>query len=63
LSRIRPEYREAIVLRYQQGLTVVEIADVLQVAEGTVKTFLHRGRKELAAMLSAAGWNPTREGD
>jgi RNA polymerase sigma-70 factor (ECF subfamily) len=59
LSRIRSDYREAIVLRYQQGLTVEEIAGVLQVPEGTVKTFLHRGRKELADILSAAGWKPT----
>jgi RNA polymerase sigma-70 factor (ECF subfamily) len=62
LRRIRPEYRAAIVLRYQQGLTVMEIADVLQVAEGTVKTFLHRGRKELGAVLSAAGWRSPAEG-
>lgn len=58
LRRIRSEYREAVVLRYQQGLTVEEIARVLQVPEGTVKTFLHRARKELAAILSAAGWKP-----
>jgi len=56
LSRLRSDYREVIVLRYQQGLAVDEIAEVLQLPEGTVKTFLHRGRKELAAMLEAAGW-------
>ncbi|MBI3047100.1 MAG: sigma-70 family RNA polymerase sigma factor [Acidobacteria bacterium] len=58
LSRLRAEYREVIVLRYQQGLTVEEIAGVLKLPEGTVKTFLHRARKELAAMLEAAGWKP-----
>jgi RNA polymerase sigma-70 factor, ECF subfamily len=58
LQRIRAEYREAIVLRYQQGLTVDEIAGVLEVPEGTVKTYLHRGRKELAAILGPAGWKP-----
>ena len=58
LARIRPEYREAIVLRYQQDLTIEEIAGVLERPEGTVKTYLHRGRKELAAILSAAGWSP-----
>jgi RNA polymerase sigma-70 factor (ECF subfamily) len=61
LSRLRPEYREALVLRYQQGLTVLEISEVLQIAEGTVKTFLHRGRKELATALSDAGWKPLLE--
>ena len=58
LRRIRAEYREAIVLRYQQDLTLDEIAAVLQLPEGTVKTYLHRGRKELAAILTAAGWKP-----
>jgi len=58
LARIRPDYREAIILRYQQGLAVEEIADILEVPVGTVKTFLHRARKELAGMLSAAGWGP-----
>jgi RNA polymerase sigma-70 factor (ECF subfamily) len=59
LKRLRNEYREAIVLRYQQGLTVEEIAGVLRLPEGTVKTYLHRGRKELGAILTAAGWAPS----
>ena len=58
LQRIRGEYREAIVLRYQQDLTVEEISGILRVPEGTVKTYLHRGRKELAAILTEAGWKP-----
>jgi RNA polymerase sigma-70 factor (ECF subfamily) len=57
LGRIRSEYREAILLRYQGDLSVDEIAEALGVPAGTVKTFLHRGRKELAAILSAAGWS------
>ena len=56
LQQIRVEYREAIILRYQQDLSVREIADVLQLPEGTVKTYLHRGRGALASILSAAGW-------
>lgn len=57
-GRLRHDFREAIVLKYQQGLSVNEIAEILGVPEGTVKTYLHRGRKELAAVLSAAGWGP-----
>jgi RNA polymerase sigma-70 factor (ECF subfamily) len=59
LERIRPEYRAAIVLRYQEELTVSEIAEALGVPDGTVKTYLHRGRKELASILSAGGWGPS----
>jgi RNA polymerase sigma-70 factor (ECF subfamily) len=61
LSRLRRDYREVVVLRYQQGLTVEEIAGALELPEGTVKTFLHRARKELAGLLTAAGWNPREE--
>lgn len=58
LGRLRPDYREVVVLRYQQGLTIDEIAAALRLPEGTVKTFLHRARKELAGLLTAAGWKP-----
>jgi RNA polymerase sigma-70 factor (ECF subfamily) len=57
LSRIRPEYREVVVLRYQEGFTHPEIAEILGLPSGTVKTYLHRARKELAEILSEAGWN------
>lgn len=57
LSRIRPEYRECVVLRYQEGLTHPEIAEILGLPAGTVKTYLHRARKELADILAESGWN------
>ena len=57
LSRIRPEYRECVVLRYQEGLTHPEIAEILGLPSGTVKTYLHRARKELADILAESGWN------
>jgi RNA polymerase sigma-70 factor (ECF subfamily) len=56
LSRIRPEYREVVVLRYQEGLTQPEIAEILGIPSGTVKTYLHRARKELAGILAEQGW-------
>ena len=58
LSRIRPEYREVVVLRYQEGLTHPEIAEIIGIPSGTVKTYLHRARKELAGILSEQGWGP-----
>jgi RNA polymerase sigma-70 factor (ECF subfamily) len=58
LARIRPEYRDAIILHYQEGLGHAEISGILGVPIGTVKTHLHRGRKELAARLSSKGWGP-----
>jgi len=56
IARLRPEYREAVVLRYVEGLAYQEICEVLGLPVGTVKTNLHRARKELAAAMAALGW-------
>lgn len=61
LARIRPEYREVVVLRYQEGLTQPEIAEILGIPAGTVKTYLHRARKELAGILAKQGWGEGTE--
>ena len=42
---------QAIALHYLEELTVAEIAEVLECAEGTVKVHLHKGRKKLAERL------------
>ncbi len=57
LAGIRPEYREAIVLRYQEGLSDAEIAAIMDLPMGTVKTYLYRARKELASILRERGWD------
>jgi len=56
ISRLRPDYREAVVLFYLEGATYQEICDVTGLPLGTVKTNLHRARKELAVEMSALGW-------
>lgn len=58
VERLRPEYREVIVLRHQEGMAYEEIADIAGLPLGTVKTYIHRARKELAALLTDAGWGP-----
>ena len=58
IAGLRYEFREVVVLKYQEGLSVDEIADILGLPEGTVKTHLHRARKELASAMTAAGWGP-----
>jgi len=52
LDRLRPEYREVIVLRYQEGLDYEEIAEVTGRPLGTIKTFVHRARRVLAQTLT-----------
>jgi RNA polymerase sigma-70 factor (ECF subfamily) len=51
LLRLSPELREAVILRDLQELDYKEIADVLDVPEGTVKSRINRGRAELARLL------------
>jgi len=51
LQKLSPELREAVILRDLQELEYREIAQVLHVPEGTVKSRLNRGRAELARVL------------
>ena len=50
LGYVRAEHRAALVLRHMEGLSYAEIAEVLEVPEGTVKGWVSRGR---VAMLVA----------
>ncbi|HYO46650.1 MAG TPA: sigma-70 family RNA polymerase sigma factor [Gemmatimonadota bacterium] len=60
VERLRPEYREVIVLRHQEGMAYEEIAEIAGLPLGTVKTYIHRARKDLAELLTEAGWGPGR---
>jgi RNA polymerase sigma-70 factor (ECF subfamily) len=51
LQMLSPEYRAILLLRDFEGLSYEEIADVLQLEGGTVKSRLHRARMELKALL------------
>jgi RNA polymerase sigma-70 factor (ECF subfamily) len=51
LARVSPELREAVILRDLQDMDYKEIAAVLRVPEGTVKSRISRGRAELARLL------------
>ena len=52
LQKLSPELREAVILRDLQDMDYKEIAAVLKVPEGTVKSRINRGRAELARLLS-----------
>jgi RNA polymerase sigma-70 factor (ECF subfamily) len=58
LSHLRPEYRLAVVMFYAQGASYQEICEVTGLPLGTVKTNLHRARKELAQVMRSLGWGP-----
>ncbi len=52
IGKLRPEYRTAVLLRHVEGYTYDEIADIMDLPLGTVKTYLHRARRELKDLLA-----------
>lgn len=55
LDQLRDEYRQVFVLFYQQELSYEEIGEILGCPQGTVKTWLHRARGQLATLLRERG--------
>ena len=51
LKQVSPELREAVILRDLQDMDYKEIAEVLAIPQGTVKSSISRGRAELARLL------------
>jgi RNA polymerase sigma-70 factor, ECF subfamily len=52
IGELRAEYRTAVVLRHVEGLSYEEIAEIMEVPLGTVKTYIHRARGELRTRLA-----------
>lgn len=51
IGKLRPEYRTCIILRHVEGRPYDEIAEILGLPLGTVKTYIHRARAELRELL------------
>ena len=64
LERVRAEHRTALVLRHMEGLSYAEIAEILDVPDGTAKAWVNRGRAALLVALSEedGGENPAEGG-
>ena len=56
IGRLRPDYRQAVLMFYLHGASYQEICEVTGQPLGTVKTNLHRARKELALAMTGLGW-------
>lgn len=52
LAKLPVSWRQALVLRHDDDLSYEDIAEVLGVPLGTAKTWLHRGRERLKALLA-----------
>ena len=51
IAKLRPEYRTAMILCHVEGRPYEEIAEIMEVPLGTVKTYIHRARNELKGHL------------
>ncbi len=51
IGKLRPEYRACIMLRHVEDKSYEEIAEIVKLPLGTVKTYIHRARHELRAAL------------
>jgi len=60
LARLPPEFRAAVVLRDLCGLDYAEIAEVLRIPPGTVRSRIARGRGQLADLLVGNRTDPDR---
>jgi len=60
LATLAPDFRAPVVLRDVLGLDYAEIAEVLEIPAGTVRSRIARGRKALAEQV---GWNQMPSGD
>lgn len=56
LKQLKPKYHDVFILRQIQGLSVSDTAEVMDIPEGTVKTFMFRARKAILAALKRAQW-------
>jgi RNA polymerase sigma-70 factor, ECF subfamily len=55
LAGIRVDYRQAFVLFHEQELSYGEIAEAMNAPLGTIKTWVHRARRELIDQLQRRG--------
>lgn len=58
LTRLDPELRSLFVLRSVEELSYREIAETIEIPEGTVGSRLNRARRELQQHLTDLGWEP-----
>jgi len=51
IAKLRPEHRACIILRHVEDYSYDEIAEIVKLPLGTVKTYIHRARQELRESL------------
>ena len=55
INQLPATFKEVILLHYYQGMNIAEIAQMLELPEGTISSRLSRGRKKLESILLKGG--------
>ena len=55
INQLPATFKEVILLHYYQGMNIAEIAQMLELPEGTISSRLRRGRKKLESILLKGG--------
>ncbi len=55
INQLPAMFKEVILLHYYQGYGISEIADMMDLPEGTISSRLSRGRKKLEVILTKGG--------
>lgn len=55
INQLPAPFKEVILLHYYQGMNIAEIAQMLELPEGTISSRLSRGRKKLESILLKGG--------
>ena len=53
LDRLEPKYKQVIILKYYEDMTLTEIAEATGKPLGTVKTWLHKALTQLRPLMNA----------
>jgi len=55
IGKLEPRYKQVIVLKYIQDMTIMDISKIMECPEGTIKTWLSRALKQLRDLLNMGG--------
>jgi RNA polymerase sigma-70 factor (ECF subfamily) len=61
MGELDESYRTAIELRYMAEKSYEEIAELMRLPVGTVKTYVHRGKLDLKRILSRPSWRERKD--
>lgn len=56
VGQLNPDQRDCIALRFLQGMSVAETAELMQRSEGAIKALQHRAVRRLARLLPSGVW-------